>query len=106
MFTRHQSLARRRAARLARRAAFVATWWSGYRAARGFSPPYFVSESLQVLTGETIRRLAAALRLLGWQECALRLPGGRRRSVWVPPDSPLQRHNQGPAARHSPTTHA
>jgi len=77
--------------RLAARAAHVTTWWASITAPK---PQYLTAMSLELSLGKPIRRMAAALRLLGWR-CMVRNMRGHQKTVWLPPSSTLQPRPRG-----------
>ena len=81
----------RAARRLASRAAHVTTWWASVTAPK---PQYLTSISLALSLGKPPRRMAAALRLLGWR-CIVRSIRGHRKVIWLPPATALQARPRG-----------
>ena len=82
---------RRQDRRLAARAAFIATWWAAQPHPRA---DYFSPLTLQISIGQPMRRMAAALRLLGW--CRIvRRHYGQQIWIWLPPASTLKPRPRG-----------
>lgn len=79
------------ARRLAARAAHVTSWWASITAPK---PQYMTPMSLELSLGKPIRRMAAALRLLGWR-CMVRSVRGHQKTVWLAPSSTLQPRPRG-----------
>lgn len=79
------------ARRLAARAAHVTTWWASITTPK---PQYLTPMSLELSLGKPLRRMAAALRLLGWR-CMVRSIRGHQRTVWLPSSSTLQPRPRG-----------
>jgi hypothetical protein len=73
----------RAARRLATRAAQVATWWASITEPK---PQYLTPASLMYHLGKPLRRMAAALRWLGWC-CIRRRIRGHQKIIWLPPKS-------------------
>ena len=76
---------RKQARRLSNRAAYIATWWAAQLQPRA---DYFSPLTLQLVLGQPMRRMAAALRLLGWRR-VIRRNYGRQIPLWLPPKSRL-----------------
>ena len=84
---------RKQTRRLSNRAAFIATWWAAQPYPRA---EYFSPLTLQMLLGQPMRRMAAALRLLGWRRIIRRnydkqIPLW----LWLPPLSQLKARPRG-----------
>lgn len=76
----------RRARRLAWRSARVGAWWSSLPEPR---PEYMTPCMLQVSLGQPLRRMAAALRWLGWQKIIRRVYGNQV-PLWLPPTTSIR----------------
>jgi hypothetical protein len=79
------------ARRLAARAAQVTTWWASITAPK---PQYLTPMSLELSLGKHPRRMAAALRLLGWR-CIVRSIRGRQKVIWLSPTSTIKPRPKG-----------
>ena len=88
---RSSASARRAERRLKRRVAQAQSWWGAVPAPR---PIYLYPADLEALIGTTMRRIAPALRALGWRHM-YRAMQGKRRTVWLPPGSPVPERSQG-----------
>ena len=77
--------------RLVARQSHIQKWWASLPTPR---PEYFTPLALTLALNENTRRLALALRLLGWQSVVRRVHGKSTR-FWLPPDSPVTRRPRG-----------
>ena len=83
--------AARVARRLASRTAATALWWERLSAPR---PNFLTSMTLALSLGHPIRRMAAALRWLGWRQIIRRVHG-RQVPLWLPPSTTLKPRPRG-----------
>lgn len=87
----------RAARRLASRTAFVVNWWSSMPEPR---PDFLTPLSMQASLGQPMRRMAAALRWLGWRKIIRRVHG-QQVPLWLPPSTSIK-----PRARGRPRLYA
>lgn len=76
---------------LARQTMLTAAWWQTLPTPK---PPCLTPGTLEIVTGTRMRRLAPALRALGWQRITRRV-NGTPRTLWLPPGSPITRRPRG-----------
>jgi hypothetical protein len=81
----------RAARRLASRAAAVSIWWTRLATPR---PEFMTPMTLAVSLGYPIRRMAAALRWLGWRKIIRRVHG-QQVPLWLPPTSTIRPRPKG-----------
>jgi hypothetical protein len=81
----------RAARRLASRTAEIVVWWNATPAPR---PEFFTSMSLALSLGAPMRRMAAALRWLGWRRIVRRIRGTQV-PLWLPPSTTLKTRPRG-----------
>lgn len=86
--SRAQALAARR---LASRTAQVELWWNTVPQPR---PTFYAPLALSAALGQPLRRMAAALRWLGWTQIKRRMRG-KQVALWLPPGSPVRRRRTG-----------
>lgn len=85
--SRRQARNQARAARkLASRTSTVTMWWRGLTVPR---PDFFTPMSLALSLGQPMRRMAAALRWLGWRRVVRRVHGVQV-LLWLPPTSTIK----------------
>ena len=94
---RNAQMQSRAARRLASRTAYVVNWWTAMPQPR---PEFMTPLTLQVSLGQPIRRMAAALRWLGWRKIVRRMHGSPV-PLWLPPTSHIK-----PRARGRPRLYA
>ncbi len=82
---------RRAERRLASRTAQVTVWWSKLVKPR---PVSFRPEALAQSLGQSMRRMAGALRWLGWLRIERRIKG-KATALWLPPESPVKPRKRG-----------
>lgn len=88
----------RAARRLASRTAQVELWWSAMPQPR---PTFYTPLALSSALGQPLRRVAAALRWLGWQKIRRRVHG-KQVALWLPPSSPVTRRRPGRPRLYAP----
>ena len=76
----------RAARRLASRTAAVTVWWNAMSDPK---PDFFTPWSLALSLGHPMRRMAAALRWLGWQRVKRRVHGDQVH-LWLPPTTAIK----------------
>lgn len=76
---------------LARQTMLTAAWWEALPTPK---PPCLTPRTLETVTGTGMRRLAPALRALGWVRI-LRRVNGTTKTLWLPPGSPITRRPRG-----------
>ena len=76
---------------LARQTMLTAAWWEALPTPK---PPCLTPGTLEIVTGTRMRRLAPALRALGWQRIMRRV-NGTPKTLWLPPGSPITRRPRG-----------
>ena len=81
----------RAARRLASRTAEVVVWWNTMPGPR---PTFITPMSLALSLGAPMRRMAAALRWLGWFRVVRRVRGSPV-TLWLPPSTTLQPRPRG-----------
>lgn len=74
----------RAARRLAARVTTITLWWNSQL----FQPEYMTPKCLAIVLRQPMRRMAAALRWLGWHQITRRI-GGKPLLLWIPPSSTL-----------------
>lgn len=89
--------ARRTARRLTERQRAITSWWHGLPEPR---PDYITSFALALALGRPVRRVAGALRAMGWR-CLVRRVHGRKVTLWLPPGSPITKRPRGRPRRHT-----
>jgi hypothetical protein len=77
--------------RLASRTAAVSIWWTRLATPR---PEFMTPKTLAVSLGYPIRRMAAALRWLGWRKIIRRIHG-QQVPLWLPPTSTIKPRPKG-----------
>ncbi len=77
--------------RLAARTAATVIWW---KLQAEPTPNFFTPASLAVSLGYSIRRMAAALRWLGWRKIIRRVHG-QQVPLWLPPTSTVKPRPKG-----------
>lgn len=95
---KHARTTARIARRLASRTATVSIWWDRLPNPK---PNYLTPASLARSLGFPIRRMAAALRWLGWRKIVRRI-WGRQVPLWVPPSSTLKPRPRGRPSIYHP----
>ena len=83
--------AARAARRLASRTAATALWWERQASPR---PEFLTPMTLALSLGYPIRRMAAALRWLGWRRIIRRVRG-KQVALWLPPSTTLKPRPRG-----------
>ena len=83
--------AARAARRLASRTAATALWWERQASPR---PDFLTPMKLALSLGYPIRRMAAALRWLGWRRIIRRVRG-KQMALWLPPSTTLKTRPRG-----------
>ena len=81
----------RAARRLASRTAAITVWWNRQPEPR---PNFLTPMTLTLSLGYPIRRMAAALRWLGWQK-VIRRVHGTQTALWLPPTTTLTPRPRG-----------
>ena len=81
----------RAARRLASRTAAITVWWN--RQAPPL-PDFLTPMTLALSLGYPIRRMAAALRWLGWRQIIRRVRG-KQVALWLPPSTTIKPRPQG-----------
>ena len=81
----------RAARRLASRTAAITVWWNRQPAPR---PNFLTPMTLALSLGYPVRRMAAALRWLGWRQIIRRVRG-KQVTLWLPPSTTLKPRPQG-----------
>lgn len=82
---------RRSQRRLNRRIAQVVAWWAAMQCPR---PEFMAPLTLQRSLNQPLRRMAVALRWLGWRKIIRRVHG-KQVALWLPPSTALQPRPQG-----------
>ncbi len=83
--------AARAARRLASRTTLAALWWN---AVPDPKPQFYTPLALRLALGQSMRRMAAALRWLGWRQIRRRVHG-KQLFLWLPPSSEVQPRQPG-----------
>lgn len=83
--------AARAARRLASRTAATALWWERQALPR---PDFLTPMTLALSLGCPVRRMAAALRWLGWRRIIRRVRG-KQMALWLPPSTTLKPRPRG-----------
>lgn len=81
----------RAARRLASRSAAITVWWNRQPAPR---PDFLTPMTLTLSLGYPIRRMAAALRWLGWRQIIRRVRG-KQVVLWLPPSTTIKPRPRG-----------
>ena len=90
----------RAARRLAARQSQISLWWASMPTPR---PDYFSPLALSLALDQNLRRMAAALRALGWQR-VIRRVHGRQIALWLPPGSPITPRSRGRPRHDAPSS--
>ena len=88
----------RAARRLAARTAHVVSWWTAMPEPR---PGFMASLTLQRALDQPMRRMAAALRWLGWRKIIRRVHG-KQVPLWLPPASTINPRPRGRPRIYAP----
>ena len=88
---KHARTTARAARRLASRTATVSIWWDRLPNPK---PNYLTPATLALSLGCSIRRMATALRWLGWRRIIRRVRG-KQMALWVPPSTTLEPRPRG-----------
>lgn len=97
--SRRQARIQTRASRrLASRTASVAIWWNALPRPH---PEFFTPMALSLSLGKPMRRMAAALRWLGWRRIVRRVRGAQV-PLWLPPTTSIKPRSIGRPRLYEP----